>query len=280
MESYDNKQAKPKKKVTNRDVAKFAGVSVATVSYVVNGREDQHISEETKMKVLHAINFLGYIPNPHAVGLNTPQLRTIVLRSGSAASPLAESELIYFMHSLEDACREQDFRLLYSIDKDAERLTANACICFDMPDEEFRALSRANFIPVIAVDCLVNDPIFYQITVDYGKVRAAAEKHFGGSGFTYCCIEPQNVPLREEILRHFARVETVTSFKELRPLLSGRENIALTQPALACLLQAYGRENVFFFSEHLAPRAQITLERIRAAIDRTPLSDPEHFIKV
>ncbi len=279
MESNDNKPAKPKKKVTNRDVAKFAGVSVATVSYVVNGREDQHISEETKMKVLHAINFLNYIPNPHAVGLNTPQRRTIVLRSGSAASPLAESEILCFMHSMEAACREQGYRLFYSTAKDAEKLAANACICIDMPDGEFRALSRANFIPVIAVDCLVNDPIFYQITVDYGKVRSAAEEHFG-SGFTYCCIEPQNAPLKEEIFRQFTCVRTVTSAKELKSCLAETRNIAVTQPALAAILEMSGRKDVFFYQEHLVPRAQTALDCIRTAIDRTQLSDPEHFIKV
>ena len=38
------------KKVTIRDVAKEAGVSVATVSYIMNDRKDVKISSETRKK--------------------------------------------------------------------------------------------------------------------------------------------------------------------------------------------------------------------------------------
>lgn len=42
-------------KITIKDIAREAGVSVATVSYVLNQRNDQKISEETRNKVLRYI---------------------------------------------------------------------------------------------------------------------------------------------------------------------------------------------------------------------------------
>lgn len=268
-----------KKKPTNRDVAKLAGVSVATVSYVINGREDQHISEETKKKVLHAINFLNYIPNPHAVGLNTPQPQTITIRSSSSVSPFTESEILFFMHAINAICQEQGYQLNYSMDKRVEKIAANACICFDMSNEEFHALSSENFIPVIAIDCLVNDPVFYQITTDYGKVNAAAEQYFG-SDFTYCCIEPQNAQLKEDIVSHFERVLFLNSARGLRECLAKREHIAVTQPTLAKIFGDGENPDVFFYQEHILPRARVTIDCIRKAIDRLNISDEEHYIKV
>jgi len=53
---------------TLRDVARAAGVSIATVSRVVNGVE--HVSSDTKSKVLAAISILGYIPDIHALELS------------------------------------------------------------------------------------------------------------------------------------------------------------------------------------------------------------------
>jgi LacI family transcriptional regulator len=51
--------------VTQKDVAKYAGVSRSVVSYVIkNGPRD--VSPETRDRVLAAIQELGYRPNKHA----------------------------------------------------------------------------------------------------------------------------------------------------------------------------------------------------------------------
>ena len=50
---------------TLHDVAKAAGVSVATVSNVMNGKKGQ-VSEKTKAKVEVAVESLGYQPNTYA----------------------------------------------------------------------------------------------------------------------------------------------------------------------------------------------------------------------
>ena len=48
------------KKATVRDIAREAGVSVATVSYVLNDKQDTKISEATRKKVLQIANLLNY----------------------------------------------------------------------------------------------------------------------------------------------------------------------------------------------------------------------------
>ena len=67
------------KKYTIRDIARQAGVSVATVSYVINHRDDQRISDETKKKVWQIVNLLDYRPNASAKSLATSKTYNIAL---------------------------------------------------------------------------------------------------------------------------------------------------------------------------------------------------------
>ena len=55
-------------KITIRDVAKHAGVSAASVSYVLNGINK--VSDETKERILTAVKELNYEPNLTAVSLS------------------------------------------------------------------------------------------------------------------------------------------------------------------------------------------------------------------
>ena len=67
------------RKATSVDVARLAGVSQATVSYVLNGRTDQAIRDETRRKVIAAARELGYVPNLAARALVTGRTQMIAL---------------------------------------------------------------------------------------------------------------------------------------------------------------------------------------------------------
>jgi len=59
------------------DVARLAGVSTATVSFVLNKSPGQTISDETRERVLQAVAELGYRPNRTAQGLRRGRSATI-----------------------------------------------------------------------------------------------------------------------------------------------------------------------------------------------------------
>jgi LacI family transcriptional regulator len=62
---------------TQKDIAKLAQVSQATVSLVLNGISDASVPPVTQRKVLRAAKSLGYVPNRVAQSLRTQQTKTI-----------------------------------------------------------------------------------------------------------------------------------------------------------------------------------------------------------
>lgn len=80
--------------MTIYDISEKAGVSIATVSRVLNG--STNVSEKTKNKVLAIIKECGYTPNAFARGLGLNTMQTIgILCADSSDSYLARA--VYFL---------------------------------------------------------------------------------------------------------------------------------------------------------------------------------------
>lgn len=77
------------KAVTLSEVAAEAGVSPATASFVLSGRDGRASagSAETKRKVRQAAERLGYMPNRYARAMRTGRSDAIILALGTAGDP-------------------------------------------------------------------------------------------------------------------------------------------------------------------------------------------------
>jgi len=91
--------------VTIRDIAKHAGVSVATVSHVINS--SRRVGAERKDRILRAIEELNYVPNAVARGLRVRETRTLGLILPDITNP--------FFPELAKACEELAQSLGYAI---------------------------------------------------------------------------------------------------------------------------------------------------------------------
>jgi DNA-binding LacI/PurR family transcriptional regulator len=76
----------PRPRPTTREVAALAEVSVATVSYVLNGK-DGRVGEQTRRRVLAAAEQLGYVPSSAARSLRLRRTERVCLVVGSIGVP-------------------------------------------------------------------------------------------------------------------------------------------------------------------------------------------------
>jgi LacI family transcriptional regulator len=78
----------PSQKVNIVDIAKKAGVSISTVSRVLNGKAEQfRISEKSQQKIRETAKKLNYIPNQFAANLKSGKSNTIALIIPSLSNP-------------------------------------------------------------------------------------------------------------------------------------------------------------------------------------------------
>ena len=67
------------------DISQLAGVSIATVSRVINGSD--RVSARTRQKVLRVIEENGYTPNAFARGLGLNTMHTVGLLCADSSDP-------------------------------------------------------------------------------------------------------------------------------------------------------------------------------------------------
>lgn len=101
------------RRITLRDVAEEAGVSVGAVSLILNGRPNR-ISEETRQMILDAAEKLHYVPNQNARGLVTNRSMLIALI-------IPDIENMFFAslaHAIENECRMRGYSVIIANSND------------------------------------------------------------------------------------------------------------------------------------------------------------------
>ena len=105
---------------TQKDVAELAGVSRATVSYVINKRSGGkvQITDETRQRVLGAIEQLGYRPNVLARGLRTQRTHLIAVMVSDLTNPYYPR----FIRGVQSIANQLEYQtLIYDCNDDPDQ---------------------------------------------------------------------------------------------------------------------------------------------------------------
>lgn len=158
------------------DIARLAGVSVTTASYVVNGQaERRRISQATVDKVMRVVREQRFQPDQQAAGLRRGQTRTL----GLIIPDLENPSYARLAKLLEQGARKRGYQLLITSsddDPDSERqavavLRSRRCdalivaSCLPGDDRSYCAL-LATGLPVIAVDRTLDPQRFCSVISD------------------------------------------------------------------------------------------------------------------
>lgn len=151
---------------TIRDVAKHAGVSVTTASYVLNNTGN--ISQATRLRVLEAAEKLNYHPNAFARHLKKVKTRTI----GVFITRFGGSFYEEILEGIHDVILNTDYELIVSPETRSPRRLlhyrqADGAIVFDskIPDTSVLKLASRRF-PIVVLDRLLQNDFILPLLLD------------------------------------------------------------------------------------------------------------------
>jgi LacI family transcriptional regulator len=181
-----------RQRVTQVDVARAAGVSQATVSYVLNGNVAT-VPEQTRRKVLEAMKALGYVPNAVARNLRLNRTETLATVIPDITNPFYPA----FQRGVQDVVHDEAYDLvLLNTDGDADaedhattwlrrgRVDGAVVVLMSMDFAEFESALDPN-LPVVqlvpsreAAESLTGDAVF----VDNAAAQQALVEHLLSRG--------------------------------------------------------------------------------------------------
>lgn len=180
----------PRGPVTRKDVARYAGVSTAVVSYVVNGGPKK-VAPATEAKVQDAIRVLGYRPNAAARALKLGSSETLGLIVPDNSNPFFS----LFAHAVEDAATALGYALVLSnsdgnlakerrnIRNLAARQVDGVLLASVLFEPDLEVLETAG-IPSVLLNQERDAPGFNSVGVDLAAGARMAVEHLIGHGHT------------------------------------------------------------------------------------------------
>ncbi len=198
-----------------KDVAKLAGVSISTVSRVIN--QSIAVDDETKRKVNAAIRTLNYKPNLLAQGLRAKSGRLIGLVVPELEPLHAFANIIKYT---EESVSKHGFNLIvgnnYNSPDIEERLIMDLLrrnvdgIIFSRVSDESRVLNilQNRNIPVVVIDRALEDENIPSVIINNYRAGELVAEHFISLGHQHivCITGALNISLCRERVKGFQSV--------------------------------------------------------------------------
>ena len=234
--------------MTIYDISEKAGVSIATVSRVLNG--SSNVSDKTKKKVLDVINQYEYTPNAFARGLGLNTMKTIGVMCADS-SDLYLAKAIYFIEQklrangydsilcctgYELETKEKCLNLLISKKVDGIILVGSYFIYESESDNRY-IMDAALQVPVMLLNASFDAPNVYSIVSDDYNSMYEATKQMIASGI-------------QDIL-YFYNSTSYSGKRKLAGYRAAMEEAGLLRSGNLMQLYTGSHEDIQGMSEHL-----------------------------
>lgn len=170
-----------------KDIAKQAGVSVSTVSNVLNNKKN--VGDDTRDKILKICEELSYYPNMAGKGLKSGKPNTILFNF----SDFDRSFYLKIINGISDYVNDNDFDLIICTDKSCEKYMNNSLtsgsIILDkkMKDEVLNRIAAENY-PIVVLDRILENPWTKSVVVNnyepmYELIQGVIDRGYKSFGF-------------------------------------------------------------------------------------------------
>ena len=178
-----------KKRATIKDIARETGLSIATVSRVINKKEG-HYNEETKKNIEEAIKKLDYKPHIGAISLKKQKTRTI----GFVVPELDSFYNEVYLGSQDYAFKHKYSAFLFNtnynrqleelqIENLLNRRVDGVIFASGLVNNELVYKFLEDNIPVVLIENFINDPNIPTVILDSYKYSRMAVKHLIDRGY-------------------------------------------------------------------------------------------------
>lgn len=261
--------------VTSRDVARLAGVSQSTVSYVMSGRRS--ISPETRRRVEAAMEQLTYQPNAGARALASQRTQVIGLIVPFAPG-VETTGLLPFIETITSCARARDYDvLLVTADEGSAGLTrlsgrslCDGIVMMDIEAHDARIPVAASLrVPVVLIG-VPDDPAGLPcVDLDFARAGRMAVAELAGLGHERVVVIGHRAELVERDLNFVRRFERGieaaavahrVSYEVVAPVAPGQDG---AQAAVGEALERAGERPAL-----VIPNSQAVQQVLHALLER------------
>jgi LacI family transcriptional regulator, repressor for deo operon, udp, cdd, tsx, nupC, and nupG len=226
-----------------QQVAKQAGVSVATVSRVLNGQNT--VSAKTKMKVEEAIKKLNYEPSLLGRNLRTSESRLFLILIPTISNPF----YLEIIKGIEQVAISQNYNILL-------------CETDSNPEKEniyFDLVRKKMADGIISMDPAVNVETLKKLAENYAIIQCSEYEE--GTGIPYVTIDNEEASYRA--VKHLIQI----GHKKIA-LINSDEKYLFARQRKMGYKRALEDSGITFKNEYIIPTQQLGFENGQQAMKK------------